>query len=95
MVLGKIEPKNVATSLKRKSIKSIRINSGNYYCQQRGYKCNYNLPSIKLLYGVLAMANAGPQPSGSQIFIITKKEGTDWLNGLHTGFGKVIEDGHR
>jgi cyclophilin family peptidyl-prolyl cis-trans isomerase len=37
------------------------------------------------------MANAGPNTNGSQIFIITKKDGTDWLNGLHTAFGKVIE----
>lgn len=58
---------------------------------QQGYVYNETLKSIKLQYGVLAMANAGPNTNGSQIFIITKKDGTDWLNGLHTGFGKVVE----
>jgi cyclophilin family peptidyl-prolyl cis-trans isomerase len=39
------------------------------------------------------MANAGANTNGAQFFIITKKDkaGTDWLNGLHTPFGKVIE----
>lgn len=58
---------------------------------QKGYKYSDTLKSIKLQYSILAMANAGPNTNGSQIFIITKKDGTDWLNGLHTGFGKVIE----
>lgn len=59
--------------------------------EQRGYQFDYSLPSIPLEYGVLAMANAGPNTNGSQVFIITREEGTDWLNGAHTGFGRVVE----
>lgn len=39
----------------------------------------------------LCMANAGPGTNGSQFFIVTKRDGCDWLNGAHTVFGKVIE----
>ena len=39
--------------------------------------------------GLLAMANAGPATNGSQFFITFAP--TDWLNGQHTIFGKVIE----
>lgn len=42
-------------------------------------------------YGTICMANSGPNTNGSQFFIVTKKDGCNWLNGKHTVFGKVIE----
>ncbi len=39
--------------------------------------------------GILSMANAGPNPGGSQFFITLAP--TPWLNGHHAIFGKVVE----
>jgi cyclophilin family peptidyl-prolyl cis-trans isomerase len=57
----------------------------------QGYQYDFNLPSIKHLQGVISMANAGPNTNFSQFFIVTKSDGTDWLNGRHTVFGKVVK----
>lgn len=55
-----------------------------------GYKFEDEFNQHKLVRGVLAMANSGPNTNGSQFFIVTANE-TPWLDGKHTAFGKVIE----
>lgn len=54
-----------------------------------GYKFKDEVsPNDKIVRGVVAMANSGPNTNGSQFFIVTVKEAL-WLNGKHTIFAKV------
>ena len=55
-----------------------------------GYTFEDEPNGVELVQGVLAMANAGPDTNGSQFFIITA-EATPWLQGMHTGFGRVTD----
>ena len=54
-----------------------------------GYQFEDEFNERKLVRGVLAMANAGPNTNGSQFFITL--DATTWLNGKHTIFGEVVE----
>jgi cyclophilin family peptidyl-prolyl cis-trans isomerase len=53
-----------------------------------GYQFKDEFNDVKLVAGVLAMANSGPNTNGSQFFIVTAEE-TPWLDGRHTAFGRV------
>lgn len=55
-----------------------------------GYSFEDEFNSNKIVKGVLAMANSGPNTNGSQFFIVTA-EATPWLDGKHTVFGRVVE----
>ena len=54
-----------------------------------GYDFADEINDRKLVKGTLAMANAGPDTNGSQFFIVTAPA-TPWLDGAHTGFGRVV-----
>ena len=55
-----------------------------------GYSFEDEFNDHKVERGALAMANAGPNTNGSQVFIVTT-EAAPWLDGKHTVFGRVTD----
>ena len=55
-----------------------------------GYEFDDEANHHRIVRGVLAMANSGPNTNGSQFFIVTAEE-CSWLDGKHTVFGRVTE----
>jgi cyclophilin family peptidyl-prolyl cis-trans isomerase len=53
-----------------------------------GYTFEDEINQHKIVRGVIAMANAGPNTNGSQFFIVTT-DAAPWLDGRHTVFGRV------
>ena len=54
-----------------------------------GYTFPDEIGDRPIVHGVVAMANAGPDTTGSQFFIVTAEE-CPWLDGRHTVFGRVV-----
>ena len=55
-----------------------------------GYTFEDEFNDHKIVRGVLAMANAGPNTNGSQFFLVTA-DACPWLDGKHTVFGQVTD----
>ena len=54
-------------------------------------KCETDAPRQYHDRGVLSMAHRGSNKGGSQFFICLSRQNTQHLDGVHTGFGRVLE----
>jgi peptidyl-prolyl cis-trans isomerase B (cyclophilin B) len=55
-----------------------------------GYEFEDEINENKIVRGVLAMANRGPNTNGSQFFLVTV-DAAPWLDGRHTAFGRIVD----
>src|ERR1700749_4680737 len=55
-----------------------------------GYQFDDEFNDHKVVRGALAMANAGPNPNGSQFFLVPPRAAPG-LDGKHTVFGEVVD----
>jgi len=71
----------------------IKAHTIEWYLEKTGHQGTLGKKTVKhpVAYGTICMANSGPNTNGSQFFIVTKKDGADWLNGKHTVFGMVTK----
>jgi cyclophilin family peptidyl-prolyl cis-trans isomerase len=59
--------------------------------EESGYEYNYKVRSMPLRFGVVAMANQGPNTNQSQVFVVTNPDGLQYLNGRYTPIGQVVQ----
>jgi peptidyl-prolyl cis-trans isomerase A (cyclophilin A) len=85
-IVKKCQEKNSGAPIMEKTVE--------FFLEKTGRKqplMSHGKLKAPVAYGTICMANSGPGTNGSQFFIVTKKEGCDWLNGKHTVFGKVVK----